>query len=247
MENEGARTPNLLSRAVVVILIIGLVVAGTLVVSARARAEDQQLSLHDDDDPKVPFLHKQEGSEGFHGFGRFRQGRSGEYDVLLAEALGITVDELRDAYAAASSAALDRAVAEGLLSEDQAELMKARSALKQAIDRDELLAEALGISADELQAARDEGQKLWTLLDDLGLDGEEFRQALQAAYESAVGQAVLDGVITQDQADQFLSGDRIFGGRPGLRFHRDGRFRFKDHPWHRAPETDSNQNSNTNV
>lgn len=247
MENEGARTPNLLSRAVVVILIIGLVVTGTLVVSARARAEDQQLGLHDDDDPKVPFLHNQEGSEGFHGFGRFRQGRSGEYDVLLAEALGITVDELRDAYAAASSAALDRAVAEGLLSEDQAELMKARSALKQAIDRDELLAQALGISADELQAARDDGQKLWTLLDDLGLDSEEFRQALQAAYESAVGQAVLDGVITQDQADQFLSGDRIFGGRPGFRFHRDGRFRFKDHPWHRAPETDSNQNSNTNI
>ena len=247
MENEGARTRNLLSRAVVVILIIGLVVTGTLVVSARARAEDQLLSFNDDDDdPKVPFVHER-GFSGFHAFGRFGQGHASEYDALLAEALGIAVDELRDAYAAASSAALDRAVAEGLLSEDQAEQMKARSALKQAIDRDELLAEALGISADELQAARDEGQKLGTLLDDLGLDGEECSQALQAAYGSAVGQAVLDGVITQDQADQFLSGDRIFGGRPGFRFHRDGRFRFKDHPWHRAPETDSNQNSNTNI
>lgn len=247
MENEGARSPTLLSRAIVVILIVGLVVTGTLAFSARARAEDQQLSLHDEDeDPKAPFFHKR-GFSGFHAFGRSGQGLSSEYDALLAEALGITVEELRDAYETASSAALDRAVAEGLLSEDQAELMNARRALKQAIDRDELLAEALGISADELQAARDEGQKLTTLLDDLGLSGEEFRQALRTAYEGAVEQAVLDGVITQDQADQILSGDNIFGGRPGFKFHRDGRFRFKDHPWHRVPETDSNQNSNTNI
>lgn len=244
MENEDKRSPTFVSRAIVVVLIVGAFVTGTLVFSAQARAGDQQFILQDDDeDPKAPFFHHR-GFSRFRGFNHFGPKSSIEYDALLAEALGITVEELQAAYAAASSAALDQAVAEGFLSEEQADMMKARSALKEYVNSDELLSAALGISVDELQAARDEGKKMSALIDELGLDGEELKQALQAAYEDVVEQAVRDGVITQDQANQILSGSLSFGGRHGFKFHEGGKFWYKHHP---KPDTDIHPDSNTNL
>jgi ribosomal protein S20 len=53
-----------------------------------------------------------------------------DYQALLADALGITVDQLNAAYITAHNAAIDQAVADGRLTQEQADLMKGEYALK---------------------------------------------------------------------------------------------------------------------
>jgi ribosomal protein S20 len=52
-----------------------------------------------------------------------------DFDKLLADALGITVEKLQQAYLSASNARLDQAVTDGMITQEQADLMKARQAL----------------------------------------------------------------------------------------------------------------------
>lgn len=159
------------------------------------------------------------GLFGHHGFGHHGFGPLGDneidFDALLADALGISVEDLQAAREEAHAAAIAEMVEGGYLTQEQADLMAARQALKEYIDPDALMAEALGISPADLQAAREEGTSLPALLEELGLTYAEFAQAKQGAYESAVQQAVDDNVLTQEQADQILSGGG-FGG-PGFR------------------------------
>ena len=144
------------------------------------------------------------GDPGLPG-GKLLLGSDIDYDAHLADALGITVDELNAARQKAVLAAIDQAVAEGLLTEDEAELMKARNLVKDAIDTQALQAEALGMTADELQAALDEGQSLQDLLTAKDLTPAAYREAYQAAYENAIQALVDQDVITADQAELLLT------------------------------------------
>jgi hypothetical protein len=156
------------------------------------------------------------GMFGHHGFGHHGFGPLGDdgidFDALLADALGISVEDLQAARDEAHAAAMAELVDGGYLTQEQADLMVARQALREYIDGDALMVEALGISPADLQAARDEGTSLPALLEELGLTYAELAQAKQDAYEAAVQQAVDDNVLTQEQADQILSGGGI-GGR----------------------------------
>ena len=158
---------------------------------------------------------------GLPGFDRHMFGSDIDYDALLAEALGISVEELQAAQQQAYSAALDQAVENGDLTAEEADLIRAQQALKASIDPEALQAEALGLTVEELQAARDAGTSMSDILTEQGLTSAEYRTALQAAYEAAVQQAVSDGVITQEQADLVLSsGMRVL---PGMEpFGRNG-------------------------
>lgn len=108
-------------------------------------------------------------------------------EQYLADALGITIDALDTAQEAARNAALDQVVAEGLLTQEQADAIRSGEARglgirpprgqESTIDMRALLADALGITVDELDAAE------------------------QAAREAGLAQAIADGVITQEQAD----------------------------------------------
>ncbi len=137
-------------------------------------------------------------SEGYlnHGGPRFRPGNWGgkgdiDYTELLADALGLTVEELEEAYEAAREAAIAQAMDEGIITQEQADRMLvwggrfgfpgAQGRMPGpagAIDEATLLADALDITTDELQAAREE------------------------ANEAAIAQAVEEGIITQEQADE---------------------------------------------
>ncbi len=128
-------------------------------------------------------------------------------DEALAQALGISIDELQAARQEAFDVALDQMVAEGLLSEERAALMRARAAFLSSLDRDEILAQALGISAADLQAAREDGQNPRQLVTDLGLDPATVRQNLAEARDAAIEAAVANGLITPEQG-QLLSGNR---------------------------------------
>ncbi len=93
--------------------------------------------------------------------------------------------------------------------------------------RDEMhaaVAEALGLSVEELDAAMAEGQTMWQIAEEQGVDPEAIRDAMQDAREEAINQAVADGVLTQEQADWMLgrivpgveSGAYRTGPRPGM-------------------------------
>ncbi len=159
------------------------------------------------------------GFGGFHG----RKGPGGPqlfdkdtYDAALAAELGITVDELNAAREAAKANVLAQLVADGTITQAQADAILSGEGLRSLgplLDRDEMqavIAGALGMTVDELEAAQAEGKRLPELAAEQGVAVEDIQAAMQAAFEDAVAQALADGTITQTQADQLL--ERGFNG-----------------------------------
>jgi hypothetical protein len=153
-----------------------------------------------------------------------------DMQALLADELGITVEELAAAQQAAREAAVQQLVEAGVLTEEQGELAAAAAALRSYVNRHDLVAEALGMTPEALTQARLDGKTLAEILDDQGLSLSEYQENLAQIREEALDQAVSDGVITQDQLDQlqnriqdgFGRGQGAFGGfGPG---HRMGGF-----------------------
>ena len=158
-----------------------------------------------------------------------------EKDAALADALDISVDELDAARQTARETLLAQAVADGRITQAQADEMadgnfSPRSYLgdlrqeylpKETVDA--VIADALSLTVDDLTAARDAGQRLPEIADQQGVDLSAVQAALQTALADALQQAVADGRITQAQADDILShqGDwlrpnqRPFGPRGG--------------------------------
>ncbi len=142
------------------------------------------------------------------GFGL--EGGTIDHQALLAGELGITVEELEAAQARAREAAIEQAIDEGLITEEQADRMRTRQALQRYLDRHVLLAEALDMTPEALQDAFADGETLKTLMEAKGLDAETLQDRVQAAFEAALAQAIADGVITQEQADEIT-----MDGKPG--------------------------------
>lgn len=143
----------------------------------------------------------------------------GDRDAYLADALGVSVEELEAAKAEAMEAGLTAAVAEGTITEERADLIRARHALQAYIDKTELMAEALGISVEELETARAEGVDMRDLLEELGLSRIDVAIAQLEAYQSALDQAVANGIITAEQAEQLDDMPR-FGSKGRGHGHR---------------------------
>ncbi len=162
-------------------------------------------------------------------------GLRGGYDnQYLADALGITVDELNTAYQNAYSAALKDAVTKGLITQAQADSLTTNGTAfpfgnrwdswlsQNGIDFNTYLADALDISVDKLTAAYQTAYN--TRVDQMVTNGNltqeqadlmkgeyalyndsTFQSSMKSAFTSAVNAAVASGVITQSQADQILS------------------------------------------
>lgn len=157
-----------------------------------------------------------------------RGGLSGS-DQALADVLGIELTELEAAEEVARLAMIDQAVADGLITEDQATQLKELGGGFgrgfSGYDKDEYLAEALGITVEELEAA-----ELTALQAELAaaveagtitqeeadlmlarkaaqnyLDTGALNATVRAAYEDALNAAVAAGDITQAQADALLA------------------------------------------
>jgi hypothetical protein len=67
-----------------------------------------------------------------------------------------------------------------------------------------IVAEALDMTVEELQAEFEAGKKLPDILEELGLSQDDFEAALQAARVARIEQAVSDGDLTQEEADKIL-------------------------------------------
>lgn len=76
------------------------------------------------------------------------------------------------------------------------------------------LANALGMTTDDLTAALNEGKTVRELMEEKDLTVEEVQKALQAAFEDAVKQAQAEGRITAAQAEKLLK--LQVGGVPGF-------------------------------
>jgi polyhydroxyalkanoate synthesis regulator phasin len=177
----------------------------------------------------------------------------GNYDEALAQALGISVEELQAAYEKAFAAGIQQAVDEGLLTQEQADnlLSGERFGFRGQHgfrgfggDMNEHLAEALGISVAELEAAQAEArdtviaeaveagtitQEQADLMKARGAIATYVQEAMTKAYSDAVEKAVADGVITQAQADLLLENGPAGLRGPGGFFGFGGRGMFGGH------------------
>jgi hypothetical protein len=92
-----------------------------------------------------------------------------------------------------------------------------RGLAKEIFSRDDaqaIIAEQLGLTVEELAAAKDEGTRIFDLAEAQGVDMETVITAVSDARTAAIEAAVADGTITQAQADILLSHDGPgFGGR----------------------------------
>jgi hypothetical protein len=164
-------------------------------------------------------------------------GNQGKY---LADALGITQEELTAAQTKAREAGIQQAAKDGLITQAQADAMLNKTGadlrgvhidLKGAnLDQGKLLADALGISAEKLQAAEEtaavaelaqavtDGRMTQAQADQISAE-RALQQYIadKGFFKSAVESAVKDGVITQTQADTILSRNPqgMFGGGLG--------------------------------
>ena len=235
--NKWLKIGTIIGGVVAAVVLIGAVAFAFTPAPVRAQAAQQLMGRN------FAAFQGQFGPRGQFGGPRgFGSGFGDriDHDALLAEALGITVEELQAAKEQAHLAGIQQMIDEGFLTQPQADLMIARVKLNSYIDRDALTAKALGITVEELQAARDEGKPMFQLMQELGLDPAAVRTAMNTAYQEAVQQAVTDGVITQEQADIILSlpgggfgpggghgrgGPGGFGfGGPGEQFDGPGEF-----------------------
>lgn len=178
-------------------------------------------------------------------FGRGGMRLGGE---LLANALGITEDELQAAMETAREQAIQQAVDAGLITQEEADQMLEGGRFRgmhllsatgeDEIDTEALLADALGITPEELQAAKDNALELGV---EAGLITQEqadqatamqqIGAAVRQAAEQAIQEAVDAGLLTQEQADAMSShGARGFGrhGGPGG-FGEPGEFGGRGH------------------
>ena len=76
-------------------------------------------------------------------------------------------------------------------------------------------AEALGLTADQLDARVAEGETMWQIAESEGATWDEFIAIMQEARSSMLDQAVEDGTLHQDQAGFMNSRGRQRDFNPG--------------------------------
>lgn len=157
-------------------LLVGVAAFGFMAVTrARAANSQQPVAFH--------------GGPGFMGYGPAGQAD----ETNLAQALGITVQQLQTAEQKAFEAAVQQALDKGLITQNQADMMILRGGgfgrfgmegnlfgQNSGIDYQSLLATQLNITTTALQTAQ------------------------KQAYTNQINQAVQNGTLTQQQADLIL-------------------------------------------
>jgi hypothetical protein len=168
----------------------------------------------------------------------------GKYQDLLAQKLGVTVDELEAAQKAVRDQMIDDAVAAGRLTPEQAAELKAKepgvfpggfrgmrgvhdSAKHMVINLLEAAAKVIGIDKAALQEGLQNGESLTDIAIANDVDSDQLTSGLAAEMRAKVAAALADGSITQEMADKLLTNleERIAemiehagprGGRDGM-------------------------------
>ena len=142
----------------------------------------------------------------------------GETIRTLVEESGLDMTDFQAALQAARAEMLQQAVADGNITQEQAEQMIDRQGESNVFGRvgkggfgsrdkdgtvwQTTFAEALGIPVEQLEERLTGGETIRSLVEESGLDTTDFQTALQAARAEMLQQAVAEGNITQEQAEQ---------------------------------------------
>ncbi len=173
------------------------------------------------------------------------EGPIGSFLSKVADKLGVSEDELKVAIEEARNETIDEAVAEGRLTEEQAERLRDGGfPFHRRLHRGG--SHILGAAADVLEMEKDdlvaevrEGNSLADVAAAQGIGVDGFKAQFQAEVQADIDAKVADGTITQEQADRLSEGlaDRIDnivnaqpgeGGFGGPRHHHGG----FGGPWH---------------
>ncbi len=209
-----------------------------LVLAALAALLGATMTFAQDDAPVAPDVSdvpaEADGSgfgpKGNHrGHGTHRFFDKEAYNEALADALGVSVEDLLAARETAKATLIQQAVAEGELTQEQADAILSGEGLRSLgpiVDKAAMqatIAGALGLSVEELEAMKAEGKRLPQIAEEQGVEMSAVQEAVKAAHAAAIQQAVEDGTITQEQADWLLEhGGKRGPGGPGK--HGNGRF-----------------------
>ena len=140
-------------------------------------------------------------------------GSLGTFLGRVAERLGISEEELDTAIDGARSESIDEAVAEGRLTEEQAERAREsgfplrarfRGAGEHKSYVTEAAAQVLGMSQEELKELK-ESNSLAEIVEAQDMTVEDFKADLLIQLQALLDSDVTDGTLSQEQAD------RIFG------------------------------------
>jgi hypothetical protein len=87
----------------------------------------------------------------------------------------------------------------------------------------------LGIPAADLEARVDKGESMAQIASSKGLTSDQFFTLMKDAHTQAIGQAVKDGKLTQDQADWMSQrGPGMMGGGQGRGARGNGQGQFSN-------------------
>ncbi len=141
----------------------------------------------------------------------------------IAADKGLTEQQLSDALLASAREQLDAQVAAGCITQAQADEMLAnlearglsgpnhvaRSPRPDGIgfgaDAIQAVADALGMTPEEIQTERAAGKTLADIATEKGVSGQTLSEALVAVQEQAINQALENGQITEAQAEWLLA------------------------------------------
>lgn len=169
---------------------------------------------------------------------------SGErYRELLADELGITVDELSEAQEAARDKLIDEAVAAGKLSQERGDALKARDIGQwrmgigghgmgeklhgAVVSVFEAVADVVGLPVEDLRERLTGGESLVDIAASQNIDEATLKAELVSELTAMIEQAVVDGDISQDKADMVLEHlEEIVDRAIDFEVRFDGRMRF---------------------
>jgi uncharacterized protein (DUF433 family) len=176
--------------------------------------------------------------------------KDGQTIAELAEAKGVALEDIADALVSEHSEHLQQAVEDGRLTQEEADekLAEMEANILKHLESGEfggpgrpgghgmpggprsgrfggapfdVLAEALGMTVDELHDALADGQTVAELAEAKGVALEDIADALVAAETEHLQQAVEDGRLTQEEADEKIAQmevnilERLESGEPG--------------------------------
>ncbi len=183
--------------------IAGAIVAGTLLTATLVGAQDGGATPQPTATPEA-------------------QQRLDAFLQKVADRLGVSVDDLRQAFKDAAIETIDELVAEGKLDPDKAEAIKKRIQEGEGLFPFGLFgrkhghwfeyprivfgvldsaADAIGVSRGELVDELRDGKSLAEVAQEHGVSADDLKSALLQDVREKLDQAVADGDLTQERAD----------------------------------------------
>lgn len=143
---------------------------------------------------------------------------SEEFDAAMSVAVSQVIDE------AVADGAMPEAVAEWITGQVMDKVPPMGWMLDYYDEMQASVAEHLGVSIEDVEAVHAEGKSPVEIAEELGIEPEELRDAMETAWQEAIDQAVVDGALTEEEAERLSRfGPGKGPGVPRCTFGRGGR------------------------